>query len=161
MIKQSIFIISIPLTAALLTGCARNISSDVYSESHVGETSRTYRGTVINVRQVQVSPESLGENIVGAGAGAIGGGLAGSHIGGGKGNIAATAAGAIAGGLAGAYAEKMIKTQDALEYSIELTNGEIRTIVQGPSPSFAVGQPVLLIASSKGRSRIVSDHAGR
>ena len=161
MLKQNrLLISSAALIALVLSGCARNISSDVYSESHVGEASRTFRGVVTHVRQVQVAPEKLEENIIGAGAGALGGGLAASHIGGGKGQIAATAAGAIAGGLAGAYAEKMLKTQDALEYSVELRNGEMRTIVQGPNPAFSVGQPVLVIVSHQGRSRIVADRSG-
>lgn len=161
MLKQNgLMIGSAALIALLLSGCARNISSDVYSESHVGEASRTFRGVVVSVRQVQVAPEKLEDNVIGAGAGALGGGIAASHIGGGTGRLAATAAGALAGGIAGAYAEQMLKTQNALEYTVELRNGEMRTIVQGPSPAFSAGQPVLVIVSHKGRSRVVADRSG-
>jgi outer membrane lipoprotein SlyB len=162
MIKQtSLIIASAALAAVLLSGCARQISSEVYSESHMGEASRTYAGIVASVRKVQVAPEKLENNVLGGGVGALGGGLAASHIGGGKGNVAATAAGAVAGAVAGAYAEQMLKTQDALEYVVKLRGGEMRTVVQAPSPAFAVGQPVLVVVAQNGRSRVIADMTGR
>lgn len=157
---QNLLLTSVAVAALLLSGCAREISSEVYSDAHMGEASRTYRGIVASVRPVQVAPENLEGNIVGAGAGALGGGLAASHIGGGKGNIAATAAGVLAGGLGGAYAEKMLKTQNALEYVVELQSGEMRTVVQGPNPAFGVGQAVLVVVAQNGRSRVVADRTG-
>jgi outer membrane lipoprotein SlyB len=161
MIKQNnLLVASAAIVAVLLSGCARQISSDVYSDTQMGEASRTYAGVVANVRKVQVAPEKLENNVLGAGAGALGGGLAASHIGGGKGNIAATAAGAIAGAVGGAYAEQMLKTQDALEYVVKLRGGEMRTVVQGPSPAFAVGQPVLVVVAQNGRSRVIADMTG-
>jgi outer membrane lipoprotein SlyB len=162
MLKQnSLMITSAAVVALLLSGCAREISSDVYSDSHMGEASRTYRGVVASVRQVQVAPEKLEQNVLGAGVGGLGGGLAASHIGKGKGNIAATAAGAIAGAVGGAYAEKMLKTQNALEYVVQLQNGEMRTVVQGLNPAFSVGQPVMVIVAQNGRSRVIADRIGQ
>jgi outer membrane lipoprotein SlyB len=148
-----------------LTGCARNISGDHYSDRTMGESQVTYRGTVIEVRKVTVGPEELEDNAMGIAGGAVAGGLGGSLIGKGSGNVAATAIGAIGGAVAGAFIEKELKTQDALEYAVELDNGSLRTIVQGPTPAIAVGERVRVIETvpfagkGKSRSRVVRDNS--
>ncbi|MGL4371644.1 MAG: hypothetical protein ACRCTK_03210 [Alphaproteobacteria bacterium] len=146
----------------LLSGCARDISSNTYKASHVGEASFTYQGVVANVREVQVEEgERLEENAAGVGIGALAGGAAGYQFGGGRGQIATTAAGAILGGVAGAYAEKALKSQKGLEYVVRLDNGQIMTIVQGLDPRLNPGQRVLVLVSNAGRSRVVADQTGR
>lgn len=159
---------ALPMTAAvcavavLASGCARNINSDVYKASAVGETSRTFRGVVVAMRTVTVEDkEYLEDNTMGLVGGGVAGGLVGSQIGKGKGNLAATAVGALAGAVGGAFAEKALKSQQATEYTVELNNGELRTVVQGPEPALSVGQSVLLMVSQQGRSRIVADRSGR
>ncbi len=138
------------------SGCAREISSNVYSEAHVGEASKTFFGTVVSVRNVTVQgKEKLDENTTGMAMGAIAGGVAGTQFGGGKGQIATTVGGALLGAAAGAFAQKALETQDALEYTVELHNGEIRSIVQGPENPLRVGQPALVMVSRDGRSRVV------
>lgn len=145
---------------ALLTGCAREISPDVYSESHVGESSRTFRGVVASVREIRVTnAEKLQENQTGIAAGAIIGGVGGNQLGKGRGKVAATAAGALLGAVAGAYAEQALSSQDAFEYIVELQNGEMRTVVQGKDKKYLPGQRVLVIVGQSGRSRIVPDTA--
>jgi outer membrane lipoprotein SlyB len=149
-------IIAFCATALLLSGCAREISPNVYSEAHVGEASQTFQGTILTVRQVQVQGhEKLEGNQLGMAAGALAGGVAGYQFGKGKGNVAATAGGAILGATAGAFAQKALETQDALEYTVQLSNGEMRTVVQGLQPAYGAGQRVLLIVGRSGRSRIV------
>lgn len=145
----------------LLSGCARDISSNTYKASHVGEASFTYQGVVANVREVQVEEgERLEENAAGAGIGALAGGAAGYQFGGGRGQIATTAAGAILGGVAGAFAEKALKSQKGLEYVVRLDNGQIMTIIQGLDPRLNPGQRVLVLVSNAGRSRVVADQTG-
>ncbi|MGL5720645.1 MAG: glycine zipper 2TM domain-containing protein [Alphaproteobacteria bacterium] len=145
----------------LLSGCARDISSNTYKASHVGEASFTYQGVVANVREVQVEEgERLEENTTGAGLGALAGGVAGYQFGGGRGQIATTAAGAVLGGVAGAYAEKALKSQQGLEYVVRLDNGQIMTVVQGLNPRLNPGQRVLVLVSNAGRSRVVADQTG-
>lgn len=142
--------------ATLVSGCAREISSNVYSEAHVGEASKTFFGTVVSVRNVTVQgKEKLDENSTGIAMGAIAGGVAGTQLGGGRGRIATTVGGALLGATAGAFAQKALETQDALEYTVELHNGELRTIVQGPENALRVGQPALVMVSRDGRSRVV------
>jgi outer membrane lipoprotein SlyB len=63
--------------------------------------------------------------------------------------------GGIAGAVGGAFAEKSLKTQDALEYTIELSNGEGLSVVQGINNPLKIGQNVRVIVSSKGRSRVI------
>lgn len=148
------------VTPLLLGGCARDISSTTYSDATVGEASQTFRGTITNVRKVTVAPEKLEDNVAGGLAGGVLGGVVGNQFGKGGGNTAATAVGAIGGAVAGAFAEKALKTQDALEYTVQLDNGDMRTVVQGTAPALGNGQRVLLIVGQKNRSRIVPDNSG-
>ena len=147
-------------SVVLLSGCGRQISSNVYKAGAVGETSFTYQGVIVNARHVQVSEgEKLSDNTAGIGMGALAGGLLGTQIGGGTGQIAATAGGAILGGIAGAYAEKALSDQTGMEYTVQLTNGQMLTVVQGPDPIYQAGQRVMVISSNDGRSRIVPDNS--
>ena len=52
--------------------------------------------------------------------------------------------------------QKKLNEQNGIEYVVELAGGELKTIVQGPSPRFAVGQEVFVMVSNKGRSRVQS-----
>lgn len=158
-------ILSVLLCAFVLlstTSCTRKINPNIYKAGAVGEASTTYRGVVIGTRTVQVDEtEHFGENTTGGAVGAIGGGLIGSQIGGGTtAPIIGALAGALAGGLGGAYLQEQMGSQAGIEYTVELTSGKIMTVVQGPENVYAVGQPVLVIVSKKGRSRIVPDQTG-
>jgi outer membrane lipoprotein SlyB len=156
--RRSITLVSMALLVAVVaTGCARQISSGVYSGAAVGETSTTYPGVIISARQVTVEDkEYLEQNGLGLAGGGIGGALAGSQFGKGTGNTLATVGGAVAGAVAGAYAEKALKSQNAMEYVVALENGESKTVVQGTDPMLAVGQKVWLMVSYQGRSRVTT-----
>ena len=141
----------------LAAGCARQISSNVYSGHAVGEVSSTFAGTIIASRLVTVQDkEYLEENGLGVVGGGVGGAIAGSQIGKGRGNGVATIAGALVGATAGAFAEKALKEQNAMEYVVQLENGDTRTVVQGPDPQYGVGQRVWLMVSHQGRSRVTA-----
>jgi outer membrane lipoprotein SlyB len=151
-------IIAIMCLATIIMSCARDIQSNVYSSASVGEASFTYQGTVISSRKVTVQKtEELDKNGTGIGVGAVAGGLAGNQFGGGSGNLAATVGGAILGGVAGALVEKKLKTQEAMEYVVKLTNNQILTVVQGLDAVYSVGQRVMVIVSHDGRSRVIPD----
>jgi len=141
-------------TLLTFTSCAREISSDVYVANRVGEVSTTYTGIIRNVRQVCVdASESLGDNQTGIIGGAATGGLIGNAFGG---NLLPTAVGAVAGAVGGSMIEKKLKQQSALEYIVEIENGGLMTIVQGCDNFISIGQPVYVIVSQSGRSRIIS-----
>ena len=137
----------------LFSSCARNISSDTYASRQVGEVSTTYAGVVRSMREITVEHgEQLEDNGLGLATGGIAGGVIGNAVG--RGNVLPTAAGAIAGAVAGSFVEKKLKQQSALEYTVELENGNLLTIVQGKDQVFAIGQPVYVLVSPLGRSRI-------
>lgn len=155
--KNKINVLLACSVTVLIAGCARNISSDTYSDKHVDEATQTYAGRIVSVRKVQVkAAEKLEENTTGAAIGAIAGGVAGYQFGGGRGQVAATGAGALLGGIAGAFAQDALGSQEALEYVVQLESGALRTVVQGLDPALSPGQNVLLMVSMKGRSRVIA-----
>ena len=136
-----------------LAGCQSSIAPDTYSAASVGQVQRTVRGTVLSLRGVSIEGTRSG---IGAGAGAIAGGVGGSAIGGGtRANIAGAVGGAVVGGIIGALAEEAVTKQGGVEYIIETETGALVTIVQGPEPTLAAGQKVLVIYGA--RARVIVD----
>lgn len=155
--KVSVYVLGLCFSLSLLTGCARDISSDSYEEASVGSVASTYPCTVVSVRKVKVSGhEKLSDNTAGILGGALAGGVLGNMVGGGRGRTLATAAGALAGATAGSYAQKKLEEQVGYEYTVKLESGKMMTIVQGPRHPLAPGQAANLIISSEGRSRLVA-----
>jgi len=138
-----------------LTGCARHGSSDVYSGAHLGESTKTYPGIVINARMVTIEDKSMGQTPLGTIAGGIVGGIVGSEVGKGKGQTLATVGGVVGGAVAGSQIEGSLKTRDAMEYVVALENGDSMTVVQELKPVLSVGQKVWLITGQQGRARVV------
>ncbi|MCD6034743.1 MAG: hypothetical protein K0R63_484 [Rickettsiales bacterium] len=140
----------------MLSGCERNISPNTYKASSVGEVQETLGGVILSAREVVVEHgENLEDNTMGMIGGGVLGGLAGNAFGKGSGRTLATAGGAVAGAVAGTFAEKELKRQTALEYTVKLDKGSLLTVVQGKDAPYAVGQRVYVIKSNQGRSRIV------
>lgn len=138
-------------------GCARNISSGTYDAKTLGSASHTYHCVVVSSRRVMVEEgERLEDNKTGGIIGAIAGGVLGNAFGGGRGRIITTAGGALAGAVAGAYAEKNLKSQEAIEYVVELQSGGMQSVVQGTDVILGNGQAAYLIVDPKGRSRLIA-----
>lgn len=141
-------------------GCTRNISSNNYKSSDLG-SHNTYQGVIVASEKVNVSEtEKLSENTAGMAIGGLGGALAGSMVGKGKGNLLGIGLGALAGGAAGAFAEQALGNQDGMKYTVKLSNGQIKSAVQGMEPLLAVGQRVFFEESMnrEGRSRVYPDN---
>ena len=152
---KKLFVVLPILALCLFSSCAKEISPDVYADSQAGKMTRTYEGVIVSVNDVTVSgDDSLEENEAGMLTGAAAGAAVGSNVGKGGGKTAGTVAGAIIGGITGAYAEKQLKTQGAVEYVVRMSNGELKTLVQGPKPRFSVDQEVFIIENSGGRTRL-------
>ncbi len=142
------------LAALFLVGCGSQADSGVYESRHVGEVSRTARGTILQTRSVRIEHgDQFGDNALGGTLGAITGGILGNQIGGGKGKALATVGGAVGGGILGAKLQKGGKP--GTEYVVELDSGETVTVVQGVNPPLSSGQRVLVIYGQAGRSRII------
>ncbi len=152
----SIRLITLCSTITLLSGCAHQISSDIYSENSVTEVSEAYQGVVIDVRVVRVENA---DNITGMVIGGVTGGILGNQIGKGSGNAITTTAGALLGLAIGASVEKDLSSQDAYEYVVQLNTGEIKVIIQGMDNLLNPGQPVFLIVGYQGRPRLIPDNS--
>lgn len=154
--KPGLLTVAVLSLAVATGGCARQISPDVHTGTHAGETLRTYEGVIESARIVQIQEkDTLEGNKTGQFLGSIAGGVAGARFGDGWGRVLAIAGGAIAGAIVGSLAEREVKRQPAAEYIVRTNTGELVTLVQGPEPLLAIGQRVFVQESTRGRGRIV------
>lgn len=136
-----------------LGACQPNISGNQVTSSQAGQINQTVAGTVISYRPVTVQDQNPSYL---TGAGAIAGGIGGSQIGGGDvENALGAIGGALAGGLAGYAVEQAVNNQTGVEYTVELDDGRVVTIVQGADQLYPPGSRVL-IAYGQGGARIMS-----
>lgn len=115
------------LLLPIVAGCAQRSSRDVYQASEVGRTTAASFGTVIDVRQVDITGENTG---TGALVGGVAGAGAGSYIGSGSGSVWGGLAGALIGAAAGAAAEQAMADRIGVEYTVVLETGVTLTVVQ-------------------------------
>lgn len=112
---------------AVLGGCAYPAGSYDYRGYQVmGEQSVRF-GVVDSVRPVRINPGDTG---VGTAGGAVLGGLAGSTVGGGNGQIAGAVGGAILGGILGSNIEHSANERPGVEITVLLDNGRYISVVQ-------------------------------
>jgi outer membrane lipoprotein SlyB len=98
--------------------------------------------------------EGLQDNTTGMIGGGLAGALLGSTIGHGEGEVVAEVAGGLGGAVGGAALEEKLRSDKAMQYIVQLENGDMKTVVQAIEPRFEVGDKVFLMESNKGRSRI-------
>jgi outer membrane lipoprotein SlyB len=136
--------------ALLLGGCAYNGGSGDYRAYETrGEQSVRF-GVVEAVRDVRIDPHETG---VGTAGGAVLGGLAGSNVGGGTGQIAGAIGGAILGGIIGQNIEKSANERHGLELTVLLDSGRYIAVVQEADESFRAGDRVRIL-SGRGNTRV-------
>jgi outer membrane lipoprotein SlyB len=136
-------LVLIPMLSLQLVGCAHD-SRNTYSAKDVGKQTTVTFGTIVAVRDIDITGENTG-------AGALLGGATGAGVGNlmgkGKGNAWTTGAGLVAGLAAGAVAEQAISDRKGLEYTVTLESGTTITVVQ-ESPKeervLAVGERVMV-----------------
>lgn len=93
----------------------------------VGYSSTVREAVIQSVNPVTIRPDN---SIIGAGVGAVLGGLAGSELGGGdKANTAGGIAGAVLGGVAGNEVGKAANTRNGFSYIVKHDTGEVKEIV--------------------------------
>ena len=149
--KHLMTIVLAAVGLALLSGCASSLSSGAYSRDSARQMQTVYYGTVQSVRTVQIEGT---KTPIGAGAGAVSGGILGSQVGGGTGRSLATVGGVVLGGLAGAAAEEGITRQPGYEITVRLDNGRTVSIVQAADVSFQPGDRVRVIEARDGTTRV-------
>ena len=141
------------LAVLSLAACSTMHSADRYSQNEMGTPSYVYRGTVLQVRVVDVEGTRTG---IGAGLGALAGGIGGSFVGGDvRTNMLVAIGTALAGGIVGGLAEEAVTMGTALEYVVQREDGEVVSVVQDAEEVLNPGDRVLILDS--GVLRIVRD----
>jgi len=135
---------------AVLGGCAYPAGSYDYRGYQVmGEQSVRF-GVVDSVRPVRINPGDTG---VGTAGGAVLGGLAGSTVGGGTGQVAGAVGGAILGGILGSNIEHSANERPGVEITVLLDNGRYISVVQEADEAFRPGDRVRVL-SGRGVTRV-------
>ena len=138
------------LSALLLGACAYPAGSRDYRGYQVmGEQSVRF-GVVESVRPVNINPGPTG---VGTAGGAMLGGIAGSNVGGGSGQIAGAIGGAILGGIIGSNIEKSANERPGVEVTVLLDSGQYVAIVQEADEQFRAGDRVRVLGG-RGATRV-------
>lgn len=137
---------------ALLGGCASSLTGDTYSRDEARAVQTVRMGTIESLRPVKIEGT---KTPIGAGAGAVIGGVGASTIGGGRGSAVAAVIGAVAGGLLGAMTEEGLTRTQGVEITVREDDGSMRAYVQAVEESqiFRVGERVRILTVN-GTSRV-------
>ncbi|WP_252273998.1 glycine zipper domain-containing protein [Pseudomonas subflava] len=136
----------------VLGGCASNLSGDTYSRDEARKVQTVRLGTIEMLRPVKIEGT---KTPIGAGAGAVIGGVGGSAVGGGRGAAVAAVIGAVAGGLLGAATEEGMTRTQGVEITVREDDGTLRAYVQQVQQNevFRVGERVRILTVD-GTSRV-------
>lgn len=144
--------VAVVLAAGLvLSGCPASMSGGAYTRSQAREAQEVRLGYVESVRQVLIEGTRSG---VGAVSGAALGGVAGSTIGRGRGQVAGAIGGAVLGGLAGSAIEENATRQPGLEITVQLDNGRMVAVTQAADEPFYPGDRVRVLIGYDGTTRV-------
>lgn len=146
------------LVVSLVAGCAtgpKPYSGTVYKGTQAQQSQRVTTGTIVGIRQITIQDDP---NITGATVGAGIGALAVLGLAGTGGNPYGLAAGAIAAGLLGGtatdYVAKKVLEQPGFEFTINMKDGRIITVVQTNIDMMGTGDQVYLSQSADGTLRV-------
>ncbi len=149
---MSKLVTSLTLVAALALSACSTTSPDVIQRGDAQRLSQVQDATVLSSRPVVVDGSQSG---VGAVAGGVTGAIAGSSVGGRREGQVVGVLGAVAGAVIGNAIERSATKEDALEITVQLRNGERRSIVQAKgAESFNAGDPVILTTTG-GKTRVM------
>ncbi|WP_109511238.1 glycine zipper 2TM domain-containing protein [Pseudomonas ovata] len=150
--KSELLVASFTAMALTLGGCTSNLTGDSYSRSEARAVQTVRLGTVESLRPVKIEGT---KTPIGAGAGAVVGGVGGSAIGGGRGSVVAAVIGAVAGGLLGSMTEEGLTRTQGVEITVREDDGGMRAYVQQVEENeiFRVGDRVRVMTVN-GTSRV-------
>ena len=134
----------------VLGGCASGTGGKDYSRDQTRTVQEVQMGVVESVRDVNIEGT---KTAIGAGAGAVVGGVAGSTVGKGTGSAIATAVGAVLGGLGGAAVEESTTRSQGVEITVKLDSGRLIAITQTADEVFNVGDRVRVLTGG-GTTRV-------
>ena len=149
--KPTLLITSLAAMLAL-GGCQSSLTGDTYSRDEARAVQTVRMGTIESLRPVKIEGT---KTPIGAGAGALVGGIGGSGLGGGRGSAVLAVVGAVAGGLLGAAAEEGLTRTQGVEITVREDDGTMRAYVQEVEPNqvFRVGERVRIMTVN-GTSRV-------
>lgn len=150
--KSGLLIASFTAMAMALGGCTSSLTGDSYSRDEARAVQTVRLGTIESLRPVKIEGT---KTPIGAGAGAIVGGVGGSAIGGGRGSIVMAVVGAVAGGLLGSATEEGLTRTQGVEITVREDDGTMRAYVQQVQENeiFRVGERVRIMTVN-GTSRV-------
>lgn len=146
--KKLFFVVMACLAAV---GCAANINDNAYKLSSVGQASAVAQGVIVDVRTVSIQ----GSSGTGSVLGGVAGGVAASTIGHGAGSVLASVGGALAGAFIGGITQNELTKQQALQYIVRLTDGDMINVIQGLNNPLSVGQKVFVLYGKE--TRLIPD----
>ncbi|MCH6255142.1 hypothetical protein MLD52_01185 [Puniceicoccaceae bacterium K14] len=153
--KSAIFLGFSLVTSLLVGGCYSNNYSSNYPRSSVGTVQSVSKGTVLDVRHVNIEGRA---SLVGYNSGTILGAAVGQSAGSGTGRVIAAAGGAVVGGLVGLQVEKAVTGDIGQEMTIELEDGTIMVVVhKGKYPEFIEGDQVEVLETPRGQAQVRHD----
>ena len=136
--------------AMAVSGCAsQQLGPNTVSRQDIGSSNAIFEGTIVAVTPITVRGSNTG---TGATIGALGGGLAGSQVGGRNSTQALGAlGGAVAGGLVGAAVENASTRSSGFSYLVRGANGVVEEFPQlGDGTGIAVGTKVFVVDRPSG-----------
>ena len=142
------------LTAALVfvtllvSGCA-GTSPNVYTPHETMQLAEVREGVVVGLRPVTIAGNQT--PWLGAGVGAVLGGLAGNAIS--NHSAGGTVVGAVAGGIAGAVIENQATKQQGDEITVRLDSNQTVAVVQPEGQGIRLGDRVRLVSEGS-RTRV-------
>lgn len=136
--------------ALALGGCAYHGGSGDYRGYQVMGEQAVRFGVVESVRPVRITPRETG---VGTAGGAVLGGIAGSNVGGGSGQVAGAVGGAILGGIIGQQIEHDANQRQGVEITVMLDSGKYIAVVQEADEDFRAGDRVRIL-TGRGTTRV-------
>jgi len=149
--RSTLLLTALFTSAALLSGCASNLSGSTYSRADARAVQNVRMGTIESLRPVQIEGT---KTPIGTLAGAAVGGIAGNSIGGGRGKAITTILGGVAGGAAGSAVEEGITRTQGVEIVVREDDGSTRAYVQAvDSQQFRIGDRVRIMTVN-GASRV-------
>lgn len=150
--KSGLLVASFTALALTLGGCTSSLTGDSYSRDEARQVQTVRMGTIDSLRPVKIEGT---KTPIGAGAGAVVGGVAGSAVGGGRGSIITAVIGAVAGGLLGSATEEGLTRTQGVEITVREDDGTMRAYVQAVAENeiFRVGERVRIMTVN-GTSRV-------
>ena len=149
---KNVLLATLIASTALMGGCVSSLQGDTYSREDARTPQVVRTGTIETLRPVKIEGS---KTPIGAGAGAVVGGVAGSSVGGGKGSVVAAVIGAVAGGLLGAATEEGLTRTQGVEITVKEDSGVTRAYVQEVEEGevFRVGDRVRIMTVN-GNARV-------